>query len=206
MTKTQVGNDGTLSFAINAGAPGSISLSATGAIAWSGELSGTGQMAGLQGGTLSISNANSIPTQAILSVSVSDLARFQDSGFDAVSLSSTGTLSLTGSGNVQFGRSLTLNAPAISGSGADQLTLGAPWVQVGASASASGFSPQPGNAGITLVGDWLDISGSVIFSGFNTVSLQAGQDMRLGTYNSAGSLLTAGNLTLTASRIYPVDS
>ncbi len=209
---TLVGDDGTVSRMTSAGQAGSLSFQASGQVQLNGNLLGQAGMEGLPGGTLSVAT-----TGTTLSVSASDLGRFRDGGFDAVSLSSAGQLSLSnpaGLGQVSFGRSLTLNALSIAGS--DQLFLSAPWVQVtntNASMSTlpSAASPAPGNAGITLSGTWLDVTGDVLFSGFNRVNLEASRDIRVtdalysvaGRPTWSGYLRTSGDLTLQAARIYP---
>lgn len=185
--QTVVGDDGTLSSITNASQPGTISLTTGRNLTLGGDLRGQASIPGLAGGTLSV--ATTSPTLP-LSLAMSDLARFRDSGFDALTLSSAGTLNLSnpaGLGQVAFGRSLTLNAQTITGSGRDQINLSAPWVQVTNSNSAVSSAPSSsGNgAGITLAGSsltgsgFLDVTGNVVFSGFTSVSLLADRDMRL---------------------------
>jgi filamentous hemagglutinin family protein len=210
--ETVIGTNGWLSFVANASQPGAISLSAYGTINLGGNLKAQAAMAGLPGGTLSITETNEAAT---LSLSAATLASFRDAGFDAVTLASAGLLSLSGSGQISFGRRLTLDAPEITGSGTDQITLAAPWVQVQALAaqSTAGFtppsltSPASGDAQITLQGTWLDVTGAVLFSGFRSVNLEAARDMTFTDAQYGGSyygqLGTAGYLTLQAARIYP---
>ena len=200
--QTVVGNDGTLSVVTNAGAPGAITLSGATINGLSGGqsvvLKGQAFMQGLQGGTLSI-QAN-----GALSLQTSDLARFVGEGFDSVSLIGEGGLSLTGSGQVAFGRSLTLNAAEIVGSGSDQITLSAPWVMLTGGNTSSPPALSGGQAEISLTGTWLDVTNGAFFSGFRGVRLEAGQDMTFSSTSSSGGLLaTAGDLTLQAARIYP---
>ena len=207
--QTVVAADGTVSSATNAGTPGTISLSAMGTMQWAGDLTAQARIEGLAGGTLSLAKTDPTGT---LSLAAGDLARFRDSGFDAINLSSAGTLGLQGSGQVAFGRSLTLSAPVITGSGSDMIALSAPWVQVTNTALPSSSPPVNGSAAITLAGTWLDVSGAVLFSGFRNVTLEAARDIRLADlqymyssqdYEWHGLLATAGDVTLQAARVYP---
>ena len=171
-------------------------------------------MAGLPGGTLAIAQTN---PSGPLSFSMSQLAGFQRAGFDALTLASAYQLNLSGSGQVSFGRELTLDALIITGSGTDQITLSAPWVQVQAEAAkeASGGAVSlpsttvlaPGKASIALAGDFVDVTGQVLFSGFSNVTLAAVDDIRLSDVqygsNWSGLLAVSGDLTLQAARIYP---
>jgi filamentous hemagglutinin family protein len=210
VVQTVIGDGGTLSSVTNAGQPGAISLAAGGTIALSAQadLEGKAAMAGLPGGSLSISTTGAAP----LSLAMSELARFQTAGFDALTLSSAGDLNLSnpgGLGQVAFGRSLTLSAQAITGSGADQVSVSAPWVQVTSSTlPASPIQPSAGSATMTLAGSFVDVTGSVVFSGFGSVTLAADRDIRLsdalyGSSAWSGLLKTSGDLTLQAARIYP---
>ena len=215
VSQTVVNADGTTSSVTIAGKPGSISLAAAGSLDLEAGLEGRAMMAGLPGGTLSIANTNPAGT---LALSTGDLALFQAAGFDALTLASAYRLSLSGSGQVAFGRKLTLDALEVAGSGADGITLSAPWVQVQAEEvlqAANGGTPSlpsigtmvPGEAAITLSGTFLDVTGHVLFSGFKTVHMSAVDDIRLtdlqyGTPWS-GLLATSGDLTLQAARIYP---
>ena len=71
-----------------------------------GSLAGQAKLAGLPGGTLSITDTNPTGT---LSLSISELAGFRERrGFDALTLASADQLSLTGSGQVAFGGSQPL--------------------------------------------------------------------------------------------------
>ena len=206
-------SDGSVvSSVMNAGAPGSIYLTAAGTIQLSGSLTGQTMLPGLAGGMFSIARTDLSGT---LPLAVSDLARFRDSGFDALSLSSAGALSLQGTGQVAFGRSLTLSAPVITGSGSDSITLSAPYVQVTNTGLPPSASASTGNAAITLAGTWLDVTGAVIFSGFGNVTLHADRDLRLSDleytmssqdYEWHGALSTAGNLILQAAMVYPTTA
>ncbi len=216
-----VNSDLSISSIVTAAAPGSIVLSSPGQPTLAGTLRGRAKLAGLPGGTLSITQSG---TSEALSYAMTDLARFRDEGFDALTLSSAYQLNITGSGQVAFGRQLTLDAPVITDSnnaGSDHIVLFAPYIQVEAvevenvqGSLPPASSVTSGNASITLEalsssGGFLDVTGSVLFSGFNSVTLSASNDIRLsGNSNNASTVSTgylgvAGDLTLQAARVYP---
>ncbi len=196
-----------VSFVTDAGRPGSISFTFQGAMKLDGDLTAQAFMDGLPGGTLSITRTD---PRGALSISAGDLVRFRDGGFDTLTLASTAELNLRGSGRIAFGRSLALDAPKISGSGSDSITLSAPWVQIGNS-SRPASAPIAGDATLNLTGQWLDVTGDIVISGFKNTLLEASKDIRFtdATYSVAGSLIwsgllrTSGDLTLKAARIYP---
>lgn len=206
-----VGSDGTLSlsYITDAGQPGSIYLEGFKVDLQDGSiLAGKAMFAGLAGGTLSVSQTNTLGT---LSVSMAKLAGIVGGGFDALTLASSGILELTGSGRVVLGRELTLSSPVIKGGVSSDIALSAPWVQLRNDALPSIVDAVDGDASIRLSSTWLDITGDVMFSGFENVYLYAFRDMRLTdakyTVSSSpvwsGLLRTSGDLALTAGRIYP---
>ncbi len=138
--KTVVREDWTVSSISDAGKPGTIQLSALGLIQLDGNLKGQAYLEGTAGGTLSITRTD---PGGSFTISAQDLARFREGGFDALSLASAGELNLRGSGQISLGRSLTLNAPKISVTGSDSISLGAPWVQV-----TNSFLPSPSSASL----------------------------------------------------------
>ena len=209
ISQTVINANGSITVVSDAAAAGSIALSFLGTLDLEGSLEGQAKMAGLPGGTLSITNAN---PAGMLSLSMSQLATFRDEGFDALTLASSYQLSLTGSGQVAFGRSLTLAAAEIIGAGSDRITLSAPWVKLAGGDAPSPSNLSAGNAQISIAGEgaggtgWLDVTGSIAFSGFASVTLAAERDMTLtdtfyGSY--VGLLSVPGDLALQAARIYP---
>ncbi len=191
-----------------AGNPGSISLSASTRLTLDGNLNGRAQLAGLQGGSLTIAQSNLGDTFTIYG---NDLSRYIADGFDALKFVSDSSLTLSGSMNLSIGRSLTFDAPAIIGLGSDSINLQAPQIEL----TNSYFPPQgqagAGSAQLNLSGAYLDISGSLNLSGFGSVKLSSAHDLTLtekfyqiGTnFKWGGSLNTAANLTMLADRIYP---
>ncbi len=210
--QTVIGNDGTLSFITNASTPGAISLRGATIKGLSvldqdllqgrqpAILAGQTYMQGQHGGTLSVQ-------AGALSLQTDDLARFRDGGFDSLSLTADGDLSIRGSGQVFFGRDLTLSAARIVGAGTDPIVLGAPWVKlIGSGSPSQAPALAGGQATINLAGTWLDVSGTVAFSGFGGVYLAAARDMTLTATPGdqyVGQLSVPGDLTLQAARIYP---
>ena len=200
--------DMTLSPVTVAGDSGSIELAYFNNMTLEGELNGHAGLDSLRGGSLSISRINS---EGGLTVNAADITRYQANGFDALIFGSWKELNFSGSMDLDIGRSLTLDAPVIKGSGEDQIHLRASWLQL-ANTYWPGDEAAQGDAQITLSGGWIDIEGDVIMSGFSDVKLDALHDMRLSErlYTKtgqgivwSGAFETAGNLTLKTARIYP---
>ena len=199
---------GGLSRVKEAGDAGSVLLSFSGQLRLAGELQGHAGMAGQQGGSLTISKKS---VDDGLTISGAEIDRFVASGFDALTLASAKALSFSGAVNQALGRSLTLDAPVIQGSGAAEVSLYAPWITVTNSTFPTDETVTDGLSRITLASEWLDVTGAAQFSGFREVNLRAGHDIRLsdrfyelGTTSLwEGLLETGGDLTCRADRIYP---
>jgi filamentous hemagglutinin family protein len=194
-----------------AGSAGSLTLNYAGALSLGGEIDGHARLAGVQGGTLTVNNSynsNSSP----LNVTATDFRNYLNSGFDAITLRSYNSLNFQGDMDVTVGRSLTLDAPLMTGVNSDAITLSSPWITLTNTSPNVSPSGTAGNAQLSLSGDWLNITGSTVLSGFSNVNMKFSQDITLNyTYNATstdflGQLSTAGNLTMQAARIYPATS
>jgi filamentous hemagglutinin len=208
-TWTQKNPDGTFSSHQVASDPGSIELRFLGSLILEGELMGRGQLEGLRGGSLSIRRTNTLEG---LSIAAQDLSTPQSLGFDALTFSSWRGLEFSGPMDAQVGRSLTLDAPEILGSGQGRIALSAPWIRLINTYYPASASPTSGDAQLSLTGGFLDVEGNVSLSGFSQVRLEAQEDIRLfdrlcqlsGQADRwSGQLQTPGDLTLRATRIYP---
>jgi hypothetical protein len=189
--------------------PGSLSLTFQGSLTWSGDVQAQAQMAGVRGGTLTISG-----TGTSLPVHSGDIQKYVAAGFDDVTLQSKGILQFIGSSGSSatvVGRQLTLDAQEISGTDGNTVALQSPWITL---ENTSGFlaagSPTSGTGHLILTSTgWLDLNGSINISGFKDVSLEATRDIRLNSYYSPnveaseGTLSTGGDLIMKADRIYP---
>jgi len=213
--------DGMRTSTLQAGDAGEIKLSSgttTGkTLILDGTIVGSSGASGVKGGGLSITSRDSSNP---LPLSADQIKVFQDNGFDAFTFTSSNGLNFTGfdvskySNGLSIGRSLTLDAPVISGSG--NVSLSAPWLRLVNSSLVLPVGSVPtGTARLALKGEgWLDVEGSVSLSGFASAKLEAGHDIRLADHHyndSSGSinvwqgiLATSGDLTLTAERIYPM--
>jgi filamentous hemagglutinin family protein len=149
-------------------------------------------------------------------------------GFDAVTLkivSLDGVLGTPLAGAIQFdgnvtlnvGRSLTLDAANILSTGGTAV-IGAPYVSLGQSTpNTQTFTttPHTGTGILQVNSAMIDLTGTVALSGFDSVVLNSTGDIRaIGVQlppspgstpapQSQGSLVTSGNLDLTAQQIYP---
>jgi filamentous hemagglutinin len=186
--------------------PGSITISAF-TPSLNGMLEGEAKLAGLQGGTLSISSLN---TQAGYTISNSAFGNYLAGGFDALTFSSYEALVFSGPMNFTVARSLTFDAPCFTDLGNDQLKFQAPLITL-QDTYTSGLGQAPvtssGASQLTLAGGWLDVNGAFSLTGFQNVTLSAVHDLALSDFgysaNWQGQMITSANLTLQADRIYP---
>lgn len=197
-----------------AGDPGTLELSYAGELTLDGVVDGRPRMEGIQGGSLSITKlANDLTVRA------ADIDRYQQNGFDAITLKSlTGALLFQESMDVAIGRSLTLDGKEIRGAQGVDVALSSPWITVQNSTVIRSGSPGAldlDGGTLKLAGGYLDVKGSVLLDGFSDVSLEAERDLTFGdrTYTVgsdskywAGDLGVSGELTLQAARIYPTTA
>jgi filamentous hemagglutinin family protein len=204
------GTDGTPVTVVTTANPGTLSLIYATNMTLDGEIDGSARVSGARGGNLSVTN-----TTTDLAITAADINRYQKSGFDALTFTSTlGSLVLPSSLDVTVARSLTLDGASLKSQPDGDVTLRSPWITVTNTPNsikdpASGTSAA-GTGSLSLVASgFLDVTGSVGLNGFSNVNLQAGRDIRLSdtlytkTTQFAGELRTGGDLTLQASRIYP---
>ncbi|MCK4852583.1 MAG: hypothetical protein KAS86_05640, partial [Candidatus Omnitrophica bacterium] len=216
------GADRTIYTGTVAGDSGSVSFSYHDDLELSGNLNAGHHMEGLMGGSLTIGRTD---TEEALSIAPGEIDSFIDSGFDAFTFSSYSDLVFQPGEEdllIQAGRRLTLDAPEIIAGNNWNIHLKAPWIQLSNTydkydlqSLGSGFDPgvlipdavESGESILTLQGDFIDVAGSLGLSGFKNVSLEAGKDIRFDEedYNKfwEGKLLAPGDLSFTASRIYP---
>ncbi len=203
-------HDGKITTYREAGDPGSLYLSFSGSLTWEGGVNAhhDAKMAGIKGGTLTVSQGNSL----LLDISTGDVGRYLAAGFDDVTLKSKGVLQFSGTIDAVVGRKLTLDAREISVSDLEKMLLRAPWIVL-----ANTFDTLPagsaniGDGRLTLSGGWIDLNGSIKMNGLKEVRLEAERDIRLTdrVYSagsgkvSEGKLAAAGDLILKADRIYP---
>jgi filamentous hemagglutinin family protein len=200
-----------------ASAPGSISLSFNKSTDEKGDSLLNGTFVGkkhldfLTGASFSLKNINALSGLALAPES---LARLSQNGFDHLTLTSYSTLDFTGSQILSMARGIILDAPVVTGAPDSIITLNAPWIQLRNTYKPLASPGADNNAVFVANGDFIDAEGDMKFNGFSGMSLKADQDIRLSdrfydkdNYNKwAGGLATAGDLSLTAARIYPTTA
>jgi len=192
-----------------ASSPGTVNISYLGMFSNAGTLKAKRYQDNLTGGTLTV---NSKGIAEGIEVSGDIINGYLASGFDSLKFQSGVAVNLSGAMDVSIGRGLTLDAPMITGSGSDTIKLSAPWIQIANSAAGRGPAAVDGGSGkatLELDSTWLDLTGDVVLNGFAKSYLTATRDIRLAdlqysnpTTRWSGRLATAGDLTLTADRIY----
>ncbi len=196
--------------ALSASKAGRLDIEFGEALDLAGELRGGSAMAGIDGGELSITRRMD---NAALNVSNSDLGVWLADGFESLSLTSYSEVRFSGAVNRTVPRTLTLDAPVISGSGED-ISLSANHVQLRNSlyAFSSDVRGNAATAGkMDISGNWLDVEGGSYFKGFDNVSLRSQNDLTLDDiYSNNGSssvwlrtLVADNDLTIRAARIFP---
>ncbi|KAF0219910.1 MAG: filamentous hemagglutinin family outer membrane [Geobacteraceae bacterium] len=205
-----MGADGRATGVTAAGAAGSLTLSFDKDLVLDGEIAGRARYAGVQGGTVSVTKTINKNTHGLV-IGAGDFVRFQADGFDALTFKSLQSLTLQGAMDVTAGRSLTLDAPQIMGSGRDDVTLRAPWLRLINTGIGNPAQNPAAEGTFSLAGDWIDVVGETSITGFGDVRLAALRDLRLsdllaGSSKWYGGLETAGDLTLQAARIYPTTA
>ena len=126
-------------------------------------------------------------------------------------------MSIVGSLDWKVANSLYISASSITSSTAGSLiNISAPYLMFtttnGPAVNPAVPAPTVGTSTLNVYGQTIDISTAVL-SGFSDVYLNSAGDIRLSTprvvstlaSSFAGQLISAGNITLTAQRIYPVS-
>lgn len=222
--------DGRLESVLTASAPGEIAFKYYDRLRIEGVLDARPQMAGLQGGSLSLTKVNP-EADGGLEIELNEIERFLEDGFDALKIASWRGLRFTGSAKLSLERFLELDAPEVLADNGVQVILSAPWLRIANthdkySLGAGGgglldpdsfnFIPdeaEPGTSSLQLTADWVDIEGSMVLSGFEQVDIQALRDIRLqevknykGDETQEGKLKIPGDLRLEAACIYPTTN
>lgn len=148
-----------------------------------------------------------------------DTTTISGGGFDAVSLSSTDVIRLSGDVAIAANRSITVDAPAVIADIGSSASLSAAYVALGNAnpgnqpGTASGQqirNPVAGDATFTVHADLIDWRGNGTLSGFSDVRFASTGDLRLtharggnGSTDFTGSIRTTADLVLEADRVYP---
>ena len=196
-----------------AGNAGTASMTYSGNLLFNGQLNAKTDLAGVAGGTLSVSSSKLLNLSSGL---IGNLLTYNsaDNGFENLSFKSSNSINFTDSVQISAGYELTLDAPVITGKAGSDITLSAPWLRLqNESGGYSAASPAAGTARLALSGQWIDIVGGVQMGGaktggFSEISLTAQQYLRLSDYSYTGniwngSFTTPGNLTIQAGIVYP---
>jgi filamentous hemagglutinin family protein len=140
-----------------------------------------------------------------------DPARLSGSGFDSLVLQADDRIRFASPLDLSFRNRLELQAPNIVAPGSGEVALQANYVALGPQLRGGppAAAATAGAARLGVTAGTIDLSGDVALQGFGDVALSARQDIRAtGLSNDtgtvlAGSLSTAGALTLTAAQVYP---
>jgi filamentous hemagglutinin len=158
-------------------------------------------------------NAGSQPAEGLAALGTSQVL---SSGIDSLFLEAGDRLAADDSSiniatniPIALARQVSLDAPAIAVGAGVNASLHAPYVTLGNSLA---FSYEPaatsGGGSLRVSAAQIDLTGATVLQGVGTTTLSSGGDLLLlgatrGGTQLTGNLLTAGNLTLSAARIFP---
>jgi filamentous hemagglutinin family protein len=177
------------------------------------------QLPQLPGSTLQIdivnSTAGATPSAANSEVAILGAQQLQQSGIDSLTLRVGGS-DVAGNifleaNSLTLGRQITLDTPNLSVLA--NATLSAPSVSIGNSntfgASATPLAPAPSAGTLAVNAQQITLFGNTAIGAAGTTLTSAGDVQLLGTdgtnqtLQQTGSLVTNGNLTINADRVYP---
>jgi filamentous hemagglutinin family protein len=167
---------------------------------------------------IDLSNSTSA-TAPGLDVASIGLATIEASGIDALTLDAGGTASgiiSISTAHFSLGRSLILESQSLSVTAGTEAALAAPYVVIGNpfTLTVPGITTPPtpttGTGSLTVTASQLSLVGNVSLEGIGSLTLRSQGDVQLGgtlpltqAGMEAGSLLSAGNITIEAARVYP---
>ena len=219
-------SDGAMYTKAVAAAAGDLKLIYQSRMTLDGTLKGNSNHPLAHGAGLSVVSKNELTGMTIEQASID---RFKQDGFDALAFSSLKELAFSGDIDVSLARSLSLDAPLISGSGQQTIHFKAPSITLANTRAKYGdeleeisysnlvditqsLTAGSESSSLRLEGEYLDVVGGVSISGFGTTRLSATEDIRLTDevyYDNTGALAWRGllrtptDLVVQASRIYP---
>jgi filamentous hemagglutinin len=160
---------------------------------------------------LPASSANS--NQAVLGA-----AQLSQWGLDALRMEAGNSVELSGNLSLGLNRQLVIDSPVVVATGGSQVSLSAPYLEVGYRNSTDKL-PQNNNMAsggsgtVSFQGNEIDLVGQTVFQGTSNVHFSSLGDLKLrgeaigsGPTSLQGSLTVAGNVTLDAARIYPLTA
>ena len=127
---------------------------------------------------------------------------------DRVAAAGSGVISINTNQTLALGRQLVFDSPVVTVAPGYDAVLSAPYVQIGNTGAPSAATPTSGVGNLTVNTGELNLLGTFILQGMANTTFNSSGDVQLeGTGQSVdgpvGALVTAGNLTINAERIYP---
>lgn len=135
--------------------------------------------------------------------------------FDFIRLTTPDQIQFTGDVTLSAGVEVMMDADvigwqALPGVSGGTVTVQAPYLSIGSSINLTvAGTPQTGEGIFNMEGDWVDLFGALKLDNFQQVNIVSRNDIRARANHFAnnndftGELVTAGDLNLTASKIYP---
>ncbi len=135
-------------------------------------------------------------------------SRIEAAGFGSLSVKAQDRIDIGAGFSLDLARSLQLDSPQIAMQ-AGSADLAASYVRIGSTLPRDVAAPSTAGTGrLDISGDFIEVVGSSALQGIASTTLDSAGDLRLrGTERSGGAsigaLLTAGDLEIRASRVYP---
>ena len=155
------------------------------------------------------------PSSGASNLAVLGVQQINASGIDSLTLATgdetgtvTGVVSINTNEPLTLDRQLTINSPVLTVAPGYNAVLSAPYVQIGSSLESSTLAPTSGVGNLTVNTAQLNLSGIFTLQSMASTTFNSSGDVQLqGVGQSSGApvgeLMTAGNLTINAERIYP---
>lgn len=133
-------------------------------------------------------------------------------GFSDVRLSSNDEISFSGDVNLAAKARIDMDAPRIAGDAAGAVNLDSAYLRIGSSLIREADSlPLIGAGSFSAHSQWTELGGASLWTGFGKINLNSEHDLRtVGLVDISaehrdyvGTLVTAADLNLSASQIYP---
>jgi filamentous hemagglutinin len=151
-------------------------------------------------------------------LAVLGIAQLQSSGIDSLTLragglAATGNILIDTSQPLSLGRQIVFDAPSLTVANGVNSDISAPYVEIGNSqslgASAAASAVVSGTGTLMVSAQQINVLGNFALNGLASSTLSSSGDIQLQgttlnqTGPEVGSVVTNGNLTLNAARIYP---
>ena len=150
-------------------------------------------------------NAGTVSLTAAEGKAYVDASALKQAGFDQIALKSFNSINLADQSSLQAAHSLTLDAPSLLVGGS--ASVSSSYINVGNSnpQNQTKVNPQAGNGSLTMTGQLIDLTGNFTISGVNQVSFTSLGDIRLNGVLKTSTSTFSGALLSPDSNYYALQ-